>query len=353
MTTTTSRPTRLAMAIALSAGLSAASSDVSASLVYGTLSNFDVYNDTGGRTYGFDIEFEGITSNYISFTFPNPHYGSGVKSQNGSVARLRHAATYNSSTGSWSAFTNEHPAGGPVATSGHACVFADGCEHFGVGVYGNPISTSYHWLVEDVANPGTLIQGPAVSLMAPFWSVGPAPNPGEAPIVEVRIDAPEFEIEDEAEKQYPDAVWAKITKIELEGEVALAALMSDNDDLFNNPAINVEEEVEWDLVEKGANSINKGGPAGDGVKQIIRRIETYRYIGPVTGENEPDCVLIDCNNPVLGETLGDLIGANIAAVNLQAVEFNPVPVPASAWLFGPAVLALAVAARRRREPRRR
>ena len=341
------RPTRLALALAF--GLAGVATTASASLVYGTLSNFDVYNDTGGRTYGFEIEFDDISPAHLGYTFGNPHYGPGLKSIVGTTTKLRYAATHNGND--WSAFTEQHLPGSPVATSGHACVFAEGCEHFGVGVYGNPSATRYHWLVEDPLAAGTLMQGPAVDLMAPIWVVSAPADPQNAPNVDVIVQAPEFEVEDEAEKQYPDAVWAKIIKIELENPLALEDLMSDNDDLFNNPNINVEVETEWELVEKGANPLERGGRAGDGVKQIVRRVETYHYIGPVTDENEPDCAAIDCDNPILGETLGDLIGANIAALNLEPVEFAPpaaVPLPPAAWLFGTAAVGLLARTRRRR-----
>ncbi|MCB1742911.1 MAG: VPLPA-CTERM sorting domain-containing protein [Gammaproteobacteria bacterium] len=302
-----------------------------ASLVYGTLSNFDVYNDTGGRTYGFEIELEDISIGDIRYTFNNPHYGQGEKIQRGTIAVLRYAASFDSNSSLWSAFTEEHPVGGAVATTGHACVFATGCEHYGLGLYAQPSATRYHWLVEDPLNPGSTTVGPAVDLMAPVWSFAPAQNPAAPPRVAVRVDAPEFEVENENEKHYPDAVWARITKIELEDEVLLDALMSDNADLFDNPNIPVEQETEWELIEKGANPLEKADDPADGVEQIIRRIETFRYIGPVTAENEPDCDQIDCDNPVPDVTLGDLIGANIVAANLQPVQV--VPVPAAAWLF--------------------
>ena len=168
------------------------------------------------------------------------------------------------------------------------------------------------------------------------------------PSVAVQVPAPEFEQEPENEPQYPDAVWAKIIKIELDQELPLEDLLSDNGDLFNNPNIALEQEVEWELVEHGANPLDMDDQAAEDVKQVIRRIETYRYIGPVTAENEPDCIAVDCSNPVLGVTLGDLIGANIAAVNLQPVEFNGVvPVPAAVWMFGSALATFGGLHRRR------
>lgn len=343
---------RSRLGAALTLALLGAAGTVSADLSYGTLSNFDVYNDTGTTTYGFEIEFDDISSGSLSFTFPNPHYGSGVKLQTGATAVLRYAATFNGS--SWSASTALHPTGGQVATSGHACVFAQGCEHFGVGLFAQPTAVRYNWLVEDSNSPGTLIKGPAVSLMAPIWSFSPPANAGEAPIVNVRMEAPEFEQENEVEKQYPDAVWAKIIKIELDEELELGDLMSDNDllfDLFNadegDLPGSVEREIEWDLVEKGRNALEAEDRPADDRKQIIRRIETYRYIGPVTLENEPDCDLIDCQVPIPGDTLGDLIGANIAAANLVPVEVAPVPLPAAVLLMAPALGLLGAVARRR------
>lgn len=341
----TRRPAALALALAGLAG------PASAELVYGTLSNFDVYNDTGGHTYGFEIEFDDLLVDHISFSFPSLHYGSGSRVQRGTTAVLRYAATFNASSNSWSSFTDVHPPGGPVATTGHACVIAQGCEHFGAGIYGSPSAIRYHWLIEDSASPGTLTNGPAVSLMAPIHTVVPPANVGGRVDVRAEFEAPEFEDdpEFEVEKQYPDAVWARITKVELPDTVSLEALMSDNVDLFDNPALPFEQEVEWDLVEKGANPFDLNDRPDEDVKQIVRRIETYRFIGAVTDENEPDCDNIDCDNPIEGVTLGPLIGANMVGFNLEPIEFvpNPVPVPGAVWLLGSALAGLGVVARRR------
>ena len=327
-----------------------ASGVASADLVYGTLSNFDVYNDTGGRTYGFEIEFDDMSTDAIAFVWHSPHYGLGQKIRNGTTAKIRWAASFDGSA--WSAATEQHPPGGPVATDGHSCVVAVGCEHFGAGLYASPSATRYRWLLEDGANPGTLAAGPLVSLMDPIYNVIPPAQPGAQVQVENAFEAPEFEQAFEQEKQYPDAVWARITKYELKSGVVLEDLVSHNGELFANPALVAEEEVEWELVEKGANPLDTVDKPKDDIKQIVRRIETYRYIGPVTSENEPDCDAIDCDNPLAGVTLGDLIGANMVALNLEPVEFNPppnpVPVPGAVWLLGSAMTGLAGLLRRAR-----
>ena len=45
----------------------------SAEVQFGTLSNFDVFNDTGEETHGFEIELDGISSSDISYTFGAPY----------------------------------------------------------------------------------------------------------------------------------------------------------------------------------------------------------------------------------------------------------------------------------------
>ena len=37
-----------------------------AQTIYGTLDNFDVINDTGGETHGFEIELEGISASDVA-----------------------------------------------------------------------------------------------------------------------------------------------------------------------------------------------------------------------------------------------------------------------------------------------
>ncbi len=44
-----------------------------ASPVVGTLANFDVVNDTGSPTHGFEIEVEGVDREDVSFTFGGPY----------------------------------------------------------------------------------------------------------------------------------------------------------------------------------------------------------------------------------------------------------------------------------------
>ena len=112
------RTMRRRLAVATGVALIAAAGSASADLVYGTLSNFDVYNDTGERTYGFEIEFDDLSIDRISYSWVSPHYGNAQKIQQGTTAKLRYEATF--AGGNWSAFTEVHPPGGQVATDGHS-----------------------------------------------------------------------------------------------------------------------------------------------------------------------------------------------------------------------------------------
>src|SRR5450432_2996440 len=46
---------------------------VSAQTLTGSLSNFDVLNDTGQQCHGFEIELHGISSKDVGFTFGAPY----------------------------------------------------------------------------------------------------------------------------------------------------------------------------------------------------------------------------------------------------------------------------------------
>jgi hypothetical protein len=129
------------------AALHVAAGSASADLGDGTLSNFDVHNDNGTTTHGFEIEIDDISSGSLAFTFPNPRYGSGVELQVGTTALLRYAASFSSNSNASSASTVQYPPGEQVVTSGPTCVFVEGCERFGADLFVQPTAVRYHWLV--------------------------------------------------------------------------------------------------------------------------------------------------------------------------------------------------------------
>src|SRR3954468_14081455 len=156
----------------------------------GSYQNFDVLNNTGGLTYGFEMEVYGVSSSQLTRIFPSNfnssviRYGFGTATDFPGGIRVRWAATYNSLAGSYSTSTPVPPS--LTAVPGDSCwtlgmpstYQTAGCEHFGISSTVNPTTINYHWLVADPARPGTLIQSTTpVNLPAPAWTVVPPANP--------------------------------------------------------------------------------------------------------------------------------------------------------------------------------
>src|SRR3954464_1097661 len=95
--------------------------------IYGTMSNFDVFNDTPQNAYGAELELEGVHAQNVINTYPS-HFDHRT------VTEYTNGLTF----GTRVEFTgyNFNPAGyiAPTvgqSTNGHACVDVSGCEHFG------------------------------------------------------------------------------------------------------------------------------------------------------------------------------------------------------------------------------
>lgn len=90
--------------------------------IFGTLNNFDVFNDTGQAAYGFEIELHGITSKDISFTFGSPYqarYGTPVQVDFVGGVFVRYESKYDSVRQAFTSGTPVPPSITP--TAGHSC----------------------------------------------------------------------------------------------------------------------------------------------------------------------------------------------------------------------------------------
>ncbi len=293
--------------------------------LFGALSNFDVLNDTGQETHGFEIEMQGVPSNSQPYTFNATRYGSSktIPTANGVV--IRWASSYDPSTGRFAVGTTVPSTFQP--TYGHSCVLTNivGCDHYGVVVgYGGlpaPTATSYYWLVEDPANPGTLIRynGPKVQIPQPTITV--VNQPGLPPQVAFQIQAPVPPPPPipKPVPQHGEAKWVKVYKSELLHEVALEDLVADNPEVPQDPG---KVETSWKLLQFNPNSNgnsgvlrNQGGLNG-GSRAVLRRYEFYKFTGtydPV--DHAAICADGTCSAPAPNE-VGDFIGAQNAAANL-------------------------------------
>jgi hypothetical protein len=290
--------------------------------VFGSLSNFDVVNDTEHEAHGFEIELEGLHPEDVYYTFGSQRYGAPQIEATATGTRVHWSSAYDPGFQRFTRTTVAHASGTPFAGSCYqwgSNYDASGCEHFGVSLRANALKTTYRWLVEDATVPGTLVAfDPPVAIPAPTYIVVPPAAAGEAPELAAEIEAPEAP---EAPELYGDAQWVKVFKTELQREVTLDELMSDNAIVPQDAA---HAEVSWEILQadppsngsqkRGRN--RNQGTIGAGTRAIVRRYEIFRYTGaydPLT--HEALCADVLCNAPADGE-VGDFVGAQMAAANV-------------------------------------
>jgi len=341
-------------AAALSVSGLLGSAIANASTTYGTLSNFDVFNDSTSNTYyGFEIELEGLDPSAIAnyngqyYTFSNWHYGSGQVSGGNGITSIRYFdGGVHSTVPYTTAITN---------TGGHSCITIAGCEHFGLALNQNPTASRYYWLDQNGnrSTPVNLIGAPIVNVVQPQ----PAPN-NPAPVVQFVVEAPEAP-EAEPNQHFSDAVWVKVmkTELDLEHKADLNDLMADNPDQIADENDPNAVEVEWKLMQRDLrlaaddpkNLLDSGEQeAGADAEQVLRTYQYFAFIGSYDPEShEASCVEIGsceddlANDPANIELyVGRLLGQQMIAANLDGPIVFPaqVPVPGAVWLFGTALL---------------
>ncbi|HYZ85964.1 MAG TPA: hypothetical protein VE621_16250 [Bryobacteraceae bacterium] len=308
-----------------------ASSSASAQVtLYGSLSNFDLVNDTGETTHGFEIDFEGASGIYSYYNWNRYGAPTVTPLPSGSGMRIRWASAYDAATGRW--VTGTPAAVNPTQMTGHQCIVGTagydtaGCEHFGISVLGNATRKTYRWLFADPNNPGQLVPASSlVQMVTPVWNVVPPNAPGEAPAVVAVVEPP---VPPPPAKRYGVAQWMKTYKTEIARQVNLEELVADN------PVVPEDEshvETAWDLLQSdiqdaGGRRRQKRGSLSGGSHAVVRRFELYKFTGtydPVT--NQAICLDGTCTNPDPSE-IGAFIGAENGAANLNAPDYYPVTV---------------------------
>lgn len=267
--------------------------------IYGTMSNFDVFNDTPENCYGAELDLEGVHSADVMNTYPS-HFDHRT------VTEYNNGATFGTLI-DFSGY-NFNPSGyiAPTvgtSTNGHACVDTQGCEHFGFSVNSNPTASHYYWLDQ----AGQRIGNTPMAVPTPTWTYYPPAVPGQAP-----------ELKAEVEVQQPDSIWMKVFETQLARPVKLNELMSGNPVVPEDAA---EIETEWELLDNGALSDAKG-KVGNGKEAVVRRYEFYKYTGTYSDEHESLSQWNGVGDPPANE-LGDFIAANMVAANLVDVPVVP------------------------------
>jgi hypothetical protein len=316
--------------------------------VVGSLSNFDVINDTEHETEGFEIQLEGIHKEDLTRVFGESvaglcytRYCAPTVTENANGVFVRWAAIWDPVT---QQFTTRFNAPGVSVTpgtppslltfiSGEQCWVlglaaaypTSGCEHFGISSLRNPTNTTYRWLVADPNNPGALIPdagGVPVNIPSPTVVLVPAAKPDVPPDVAVEIKAPS----PAHGLLSGDAQWVKVFKTEIARKVDLDELIGGNPVV---PADAGSTETSWKLLQNNPRSGKPGfllnqKQIQNGSHAVIRRYEFYKFTGPYDpSDHDAICQDGTCSAPSAGE-LGPMIGAQMGAANLDVPQVSPI-----------------------------
>jgi hypothetical protein len=305
-------------ALALTAGL-ALLGPARAQVVIGSYDNFDCFNDTGREAEGFEIDIEDVQPSDITRIFPDnfpagqPYIRYGTPDKNALTlvtfpdghtgVSIIYKANYVS--GAWQTTWGSSvmpgtatPIGNgtpfvakPTYTTGESCWTlglganypASGCDHFGISLaYGKtPGKITYHWLVPDPANPGSLIQNGTAAAIPPSPVL--APNPpvaGQPPVVHAVAEAPEND-QLVLEGLWGTAYWVKTFTSYSPKQADLNKLQ------FNYiPRKGAGVTVSWTLLQRAppAEAASERDEVEDdavqaGQAQVIKRYEYYAYNG--------------------------------------------------------------------------
>ncbi|MEI8197288.1 MAG: PEP-CTERM sorting domain-containing protein [Phycisphaerae bacterium] len=295
--------------------------------IQGTMSNFDVFNETGSNVYGAELDLEGVHAANVMKTFPS-HFSHITETEynNGSVfggTRVTFTG-YNFGTTGYII-----PTVG-ITTNGHYCVNLPGCEHFGFSVSAQPTATRFMWL-----NSASQTMTAPLSIPMPTWSYAPAAGAVPAMIKAVLAPPPPPPL-----VQYPDAVWVKTYVTEITAQADLNQLISydpanpDPSQPSVAPQLPSQVEAEWELLPGDAPLAEPDISPSDAAQAVIRRYEYYKYTGTYDEFHLPNSTFTG-GTPLANE-LGQFMAANMVAANLV----NDVPEPSSITLLGVATIGL-------------
>jgi hypothetical protein len=137
---TAARRAALSIATLLLLMPAASQAQTPSAVLFGALSNFDILNDTGHETYGFEIELDGVSG--VGGTYTGNRYGQPAIVPFPGGIYVRYMSP-------WDPAAQRFLTATPVATNftpttGHQCLLglptypSSGCEHFGVWTAQNP-----------------------------------------------------------------------------------------------------------------------------------------------------------------------------------------------------------------------
>lgn len=314
------RTAGLAAVVALAAP---ALAQAQSAIIYGSLGNFDIANDTGKVCHGFEIDIDGLSVSDYGGSFSSNRYGMPVVAPTPTGVSVTYGT--NLTGGGWAERTLPHTVkwfpGQCYQWSGPAIYEDGGCEHFGTYFNANPTKVTSRWLCESDADPLVLVPiDPPTSTPFPSYFVQPPAAQNNPPQLVVEVQAPEPA---EAPSLYGDAQWIITYVQQLQQPVALDQLMADNPAVVPmDPAtLEANYQIIQDEPVSGGNGKRKrnrnSGNIDPTTKAVVRRIETWAFTGqydPIT--HEALCLDGLCNVPDATE-IGDLQAVQMTAANVQ------------------------------------
>ncbi|MCC6990537.1 MAG: hypothetical protein IT181_16135 [Acidobacteria bacterium] len=293
-------------------------------IIYGSLSNFDISNDTGLVCHGFEIDMDGVQPSDVLGTFTATRYGAAEVLPTATGAKVRWKSAYDAATGQWQTRTIQHTVpwfSGQCYSWVPGTYENGGCEHFGTWTPANTTKVTSRWLCEDSNAPGTLtpIDPPTAVPYANYY-VNPPAAANNPPQLVAEIEAPEPA---EAPDQYGDAQWIRSYVMQLPRALTLEELMADNPDAvpMNLNQLEADYQVIQDEPVSGGNGNRRrkrnSGNIEPTTRSVVRRIETWSFTGsydPIT--HEAICLDLLCNAPDATE-IGALLAVQMTAANVQ------------------------------------
>jgi hypothetical protein len=253
--------------------------------IYGGLSNFDVYNETGDDCNEFEIEFEGCHPEDVRHTYRNPNYGS---------PRIE---SLPSGTGIRVVYSRPNH-----ATRPHAM------EHFGVSLTGNSTSHRFAW-----KNGGIEPPTPPANPPLPLLTMEVTMLDGREVVLETvtNIDG------------LHRPIWIQRSATRAGREVSLEELMSDNPLITGSTLLDTSaEKIEFGEPMLHDESVQDFFEKGSQVISYKVWMDKTRWSGGIL-IHEP------------GTLLGHVMNASLTqrpGCETNIPEFTSQPEDASGWL---------------------
>lgn len=313
-----------AAAVAIGAWCAPIAAQAQSAIIYGSLGNFDISNDTGRTCHGFAVDLDGVRPDQVPYSFSAERYGAPTVTPTASGVQVRWESPWDAVAQQFAERTLPHtvPWFPGQCYQWNPSTYQDsGCEHFGTGATANAVRASARWLCEDPTTPGSLLAvDPPTSVPMPDYYVVPPVRAADPPQLVVEVEAPEPA---ESPELYGEAQWMRVYRTELPREVSLDELVADNAQVVPMDASQLE--ADYSIIQDEPAAGGKGnrkrkrnqGPIDPTTRAVVRRIEMWEFTGaydPVT--NEALCADLTCNVPAPGE-IGRLLSVQMTVANVQ------------------------------------